>query len=221
MFRPNQIIHGDAIQTLVTFPDRNIDLIITDPPYLVGYRDRTGRTVANDGKAEGVLPAFAEMFRTLKDDRYALVFCGWSAIDQFSKAWSGAGFRTVGHVIWRKSYASSAWHTECRHESAWLLAKGHPAKPEAPISDVLEWEYSGNKAHPTEKAVGILSPLVKAYSKPGDTVLDPFSGSGSTSVAAALAGRRYIGIELEERYCISARVRLEGVGRYLDKRRAA
>ncbi len=102
-----------------------------------------------------------------------------------------------------------------------MLAKGQPQKPVAPVSSIQEWEYTGNKAHPTEKAVGILSPLVKAYSKPGDIVLDPFSGSGSTSVAAALAGRRYIGIELEGRYCTTARTRLEGVARYLDKRRAA
>lgn len=211
---PNQIIHGDATQSLATFPDQCIDLIITDPPYLVGYRDRTGRTIANDENSEGVLPAFAEMFRVLKDDSYAVLFCGWSAIAQFSQSWTDAGFRTVGHIVWRKSYASSTWHTECRHESAWQLAKGYPAKPAAPVSDVLEWEYTGNKAHPTEKAVSILTPLVRAYSQRGGIVLDPFSGSGSTSVAAALEGRRYVGIELEQKYCHHARRRLAGVARY-------
>lgn len=221
MFQTNQIIQGDATQVLASFPDQCIDLIITDPPYLVNYRDRTGRTVANDDDPEAVLPAFAEMFRVLKQGRYCAVFCGWSAIAQFSRAWEQAGFRTIGHIVWHKSYASHVWHTECRHESAFLLAKGYPSKPAAPVCDVQEWAYSGNKAHPTEKAVSILTPLVKAYSKSGDIVLDPFSGSGSTSVAAALAGRRYLGIELEQRYCEVARTRLQGVMRYRDAGKAA
>ncbi len=83
------------------------------------------------------------------------------------------------------------------HESAYVLAKGRPQKPARPLTDVQRWEYTGNKAHPTEKAVGILLPLIRSFSRPGDLVLDPFSGSGSTLVAAALSGRRYFGIDLE------------------------
>lgn len=217
----NQIIHGDATQTLAGMPSQSIDLIITDPPYLVRYRDRDGRTIANDDNGDAVLPAFAEMFRTLKDNSYCIVFCGWSAIAQFSQVWSNAGFKTVGHIVWCKSYASSCGHTEARHESAWLLAKGFPKKPTKPISDVLTWEYSGNKAHPTEKSVSILTPLVRTYSKAGDIVLDPFAGSGSTSVAAALEGRNYIGIELEQRYCDHATKRLRGVTRFRHRKEAA
>ena len=92
-----------------------------------------------------------------------------------------------------------------------MLAKGRPPKPDRPLADVREWEYSGNRVHPTEKAVGILTPLIRSFSRPGELVLDPFAGSGSTCVAAALSGRRYCGIELEERYCEHACRRLEGV----------
>ncbi|PZR93895.1 MAG: DNA methylase, partial [Hyphomicrobiales bacterium] len=74
--------------------------------------------------------------------------------------------------------------------------------------------------HPTEKAVGILRPLIHAFSKPGDIVLDPFAGSGSTAVAAALSGRRYIGIELEGHYCRHARTRLAGAARYAVRKAA-
>jgi len=88
------------------------------------------------------------------------------------------------------------------------------------MTDVQPWEYSGNRTHPTGKAVGILRPLVRAFSKPGDIVLDPFSGSGSTAVAAALSGRRYIGMELEGRYCRHARNRLAGVARYAARKAA-
>lgn len=219
-FQTNRIIHGEASAQLAQMPDHCVDLIITDPPYLVGYRDRYGRTIANDQNPDGVLPAFPQMARILRDDRYMILFCGWCAIDQFSAAWTHAGFRTVGQIFWRKNYTSSAWHTECNHESAWLLAKGNPARPLAPISDVREWVYSGNRNHPTEKAVDILTPLVRAYSNPGDVVLDPFSGSGSTSVAAALNDRRYLGIELNEAYCEHSRHRIAGVMRYRQQKAA-
>lgn len=78
------------------------------------------------------------------------------------------------------------------------------------------WEYTGNKVHPTEKAVSILKPLVECFSRPGAVVVDPFSGSGSTLVAAALARRRYLGIELEGKYCDLAGKRLAGVARFLN-----
>lgn len=217
IFETNRIIHGEAAAQMAQMPDNCIDLILTDAPYLVGYRDRDGRTVANDHNPDGVLPAFPEMHRILQDDSYMVLFCGSTAIDRFSAAWMQAGFRTVDQIFWRKSYASSVWHTERRHESAWLLVKGYPAKRRNPLCNVQDWTYSGNRAHPTEKAVDILTPLIRAYSKPGAVVLDPFSGSGSTSVAAALTGRRYIGIELEERYCDHARRRIAGALRHRDK----
>jgi site-specific DNA-methyltransferase (adenine-specific) len=82
---------------------------------------------------------------------------------------------------------------------------------------VQPWEYSGNRLHPTEKAVSILTPLIESFSQPGDFVLDPFAGSGSTLVAAALTGRNAIGIELEEKYCTAARKRLTGATRFASR----
>jgi DNA modification methylase len=69
-----------------------------------------------------------------------------------------------------------------------------------------------NRAHPTEKAVSILTPLIQAFSKRGDLVLDPFSGSGSTAVAAALSGRRYIGGFLPWRFSNAGPVSLDSNG---------
>jgi DNA modification methylase len=71
--------------------------------------------------------------------------------------------------------------------------------------------------HPTEKAISVVKPLIETFSPPGGLVLDPFSWSGSTAVAAALAGRLYLGIELEEKYCQVARKRLAGVERFLRR----
>ncbi|MEO1188982.1 MAG: DNA methyltransferase, partial [Pseudomonadota bacterium] len=127
---------------------------------------------------------------------------------QFAAAWDAAGFKTVGHIVWPKPYASRASHALYRHESAFILAKGYPQKPANPISDIQPWRYTGNKDHPTQKSVGIIEPLIESFSKPGDLVLDPFLGSGTAAIAAALKGREYIGIELEPSYCELARQRL-------------
>ena len=54
--------------------------------------------------------------------------------------------------------------------------------------------------HPTQKPVGLLERIIVASARPGDLVLDPFMGSGTTGVAAARLGRRFVGIELEEQY---------------------
>jgi DNA modification methylase len=98
----NHIIHGDATHALAGLPAQCIDLIITDPPYLVNYRDRAGRKIANDDNPDAVLDAFPEMFRVLKDNSYCLLFCGWVEIAKFSAAWEQAGFRTIGHIVWLK-----------------------------------------------------------------------------------------------------------------------
>ena len=99
------------------------------------------------------------------------------------------------------------------HESAYVLTKGSPRKPVRPLKDVQPWEYTGNRAHPTEKAVSVLKPLIWAFSRAGDLVLDPFSGSGSTLVSAALTRRDFLGIELEAKYVEHARRRIAGVHR--------
>ncbi|MDP2660002.1 MAG: DNA methyltransferase [Dehalococcoidia bacterium] len=71
-----------------------------------------------------------------------------------------------------------------------------------------DWRYTGNRLHPTQKPVEALQPLIGTYSRPGDVVLDPFAGSGSTAVAARQLGRRPIGIELDWGHCCVANERL-------------
>lgn len=205
---PNPIICGEAAQELKRMPDGCVDLVVTDPPYLINYKDRSHRTVANDNNPDAVLSVFDEVYRVLKNDSYCISFYGWSAIAAFSSKWEELGFRVVGQLIWPKPYASSSRVTRCQHECAFILAKGNPPVPRQPISDVQAWQYSGNVLHPTEKNVSILTPLIRSFSRPGALVLDPFAGSGSTCVAAATTGRNYIGIELESRYCQTARNRL-------------
>ncbi|MCA1602083.1 MAG: DNA methylase [Acidobacteria bacterium] len=216
MLTHDRIIQGDCTHILKTLPSESAGLVVTDPPYFVRYKDRSGRTIANDERPESVLGAFSDLYRMLKPDSFCISFYGWNKVDAFFQAWTQAGFRPVGHIVWRKNYASSSGFLKAHHEQAYVLAKGSPAKPASPLEDVQPWEYTGNKFHPTEKAVSILKPLVECFSRPGAVVVDPFSGSGSTLVAAALARRRYLGIELEGKYCDLAGKRLAGVARFLN-----
>ncbi len=71
------------------------------------------------------------------------------------------------------------------------------------------WSMPENTAHPTQKPEKLLAKIILASSNPGDVVLDPFLGSGSTSVAAKKLQRHYIGIEVEPQYCLWAEQRLE------------
>jgi len=204
----NRVIHGDCIDVMAALPSESIDFILTDPPYIVGYRSRDGRTIASDNRASWLKPAFAEAYRVLKPNRYCVSFYGWHKVERFMYAWKDAGFRPVGHFVFVKEYASSAGYTRYCHENAYLLAKGRPQKPLRPLRDVLRWRYTGNTLHPTQKPLDALSHLICAFSTRGDIVLDPFAGSGSTALAARCLGRRYIAIEKAARYHRIAKKRL-------------
>jgi len=74
------------------------------------------------------------------------------------------------------------------------------------IPDIIYGNRTGNILHPTEKPVSVISQLISA--NVGETILDPFMGSGTTLVAAKLLGRKAVGIEIEEKYCKIAKERL-------------
>jgi adenine-specific DNA-methyltransferase len=196
----NTILNADCLKALPMLQDRSVDFILTDPPYITRYKSRDGRTIANDDNDTWLKPAFAEMYRVLANDSFCVSFYGWPMADRFMQAYRDAGFRIVGHLMFPKSYASSTRFLRYQHESAHLLAKGDPREPLKPIGDVLPWEYTGNKLHPTQKPLSALLPLVEAFSRSGETVLDPFAGSGSSLMAAKTLGRSYIGIELDTKY---------------------
>lgn len=129
---------------------------------------------------------------------------------RFTCSWTlrAAGFRIVGHLVFRKDYASSARFLRYEHEQAYLLAKGNPSRPARPTPDVIDMPYSGNRLHPTQKPVEALAPLIEAFTQPGELVLDPFSGSGSTLAAARQLGRDWTGIELDNSHYHTASRRL-------------
>ena len=134
------------------------------------------------------------MHRVLKPDGFCVSFYGWNKVDLFVDAWRAAGFRIVGHRVFRKRYASSSRFLRYEHEQAYLLAKGEVAPPARPIPDVIDFAYTGNRRHPTEKPV---------------SALDPFCGSGSTLEAARQLGRDWLGVELDAAHHATANRRLQ------------
>jgi DNA modification methylase len=202
------ILQGDCLSILPTLPAQSVDFILTDPPYITRYKSRDGRTVPNDDNDRWLKPAFAEMHRVLANHSFAVSFYGWPQADKFLQAYRAAGFRVVGHFAFPKRYTSRSRFVRYQHECAHLLAKGNPSCPQDTIGDVIDWTYSGNKLHPTQKPLSVLLPLVQTFCPKGGTVLDPFSGSGSSLLAAKTLGRSYVGIELDANYHAIASRRL-------------
>lgn len=204
----NTVLQGDCTEWMRRMDQNSVDFILTDPPYITRYRGRDGRTVANDDNARWLKPAFREMYRVLKPDSFCVSFYGWHKADLFIAAWRAAGFRIVGHIIFRKQYASSARFLRYEHEQAYLLAKGDVVPPATLIADVIDFTYTGNRLHPTQKPVSALQPLIETFCTPGGLVLDPFCGSGSTLIAARNLGRGFLGIELSHEHYNTALHRL-------------
>jgi site-specific DNA-methyltransferase (adenine-specific) len=202
-------------------PANSVDLILTDPPYLVNYRDRNDRSIPNDVNGDWLKPAMREAYRVLKQDRLAIMFYGWTRVDAFFEAWRSAGFKPVGHLVFQKSYSSKSRFLRYHHEQAFLLAKGRPPLPARPLADVMNMPYSGNKLHPTQKPVSILAPLIRSFSLPDELVFDPFSGSGSTCATALLTGRRYLGVEMDDGYFQQSSARIERVKERIAAKRSS
>lgn len=102
----NMILHGDCLTLLPTLSANSAAMVLTDPPYLARYRDRSGRTVPNDDNDRWLVPAFAELYRVLANRSFCISFSGWPHADKFMSAYRSAGFRIVGHLLFPKRFAS-------------------------------------------------------------------------------------------------------------------
>ena len=79
----NRILLGDCVQVMGQMPSETIDLVCTDPPYVCRYQSRDGRTVTNDDRDAWLEPAFTQMYRVSKPDRFVVSFYGWNRVDRF------------------------------------------------------------------------------------------------------------------------------------------
>jgi DNA modification methylase len=88
----NTILNGNRIEKMRLIPANSIDFILTDPPYLVNYRDQNARPTENDTNAHWLRPAMREAYRVLKQDRVAMILYRWTRVDAFFPAWKMQAF---------------------------------------------------------------------------------------------------------------------------------
>ncbi|MEO2090350.1 MAG: DNA methyltransferase, partial [Gemmataceae bacterium] len=136
------IYHADCRIVLPTFADESFDFVLTDPPYLVNYQGRWDgnlEPIAGDDRDDWLHPTYAELWRVLKPDTFCVSFYGWPQCDRFVGVWKHLGFRLVSHLAFVKNVWGLGRFTRGKHETAFLLAKGHPPRPAKGIADVIEW----------------------------------------------------------------------------------
>ena len=113
-----------------------------------------------------------------------------------------AGFKLHNILIWKKNTANpNRWYMQDK-EYILFFRKGHafPVNDKG-IKSVIEVDnIVGNRVHESQKPVELMRILIAQSSQPGDVVLDPMMGSGTTGVAALLLGRQFIGFEIDEKY---------------------
>jgi site-specific DNA-methyltransferase (adenine-specific) len=227
---------GDALTTLRELPAASVDAVIADPPYSSGgttAADRTSQTARGKYVSSNATHSLADFEGDQRDQRswtywstlwltealrltrprgVCLVFTDWRQLPSTSDALQAAGWVWRGLVVWHKPGARP--HKGRFANGAEYLAwgsKGHlGAQPDAPC---LPGVYSvasprgDERVHITQKPLLLLRQLI-GITAPGATVLDPFMGSGTTGVAAALEGRRFIGIEKSADIATIARDRI-------------
>lgn len=184
------LYHGDCLDT----PEwLEADVLITDPPYGIDYRSgrvRTNRLINGDRTVDLRDDALA-----LWGDRPALVFGSWKRPRPESArqliVWDkrgGAGFSGDLAMPWADIT-----------EEIYVLGKGWTGRRRPAIYSIPTLPSQNRPDHPTPKPVRLMAELIM-YAPPG-VIADPFAGSGPTLIAAREAGRRAVGVELDERYC--------------------
>lgn len=196
------------------------DLLVTDPPYgqewQSGRRDVRFDLIAGDASEAAAIDGLRDVLPSLRRGRHVYIFGRFDL--------SGLPLTKSMELVWDKEIQNSGdlalpWGNQ--HEyiqfAVYQISAANRADGAGRLAarlrkgSVLRHARPNAAAvtrHPTEKPVGLLRELIESSSCIGDTVLDPFAGSGSTLVAAKLEGRKSIGIEIEERYCAVAAKRL-------------
>jgi len=205
------LYHADALEILKQFPDESVDLIVTDPPYGISYRKKGEPIMIGDaGNVLGfVLP---ELYRVLKKEGAIYIFTSFKNLADWLYRFQNY-FKMHNLIIWdkkRNSGLQMGSNYGFRYEMIFFGSKGLH-KLRGNHDDVIEIEKVKKRLHPTEKPVELFGIFVKMSSDEGDIVLDPFAGSGSSLVACKKLGRKFIGIELNGKYCEIAKRRLSEI----------
>lgn len=210
---PDGVYNMDCIAGMQMIPAESVDLIVTDPPYLIDYasnrrKDKTHdfcTAIQGDSNPELIRDYMRECYRILKNNHAAYVFCSSKTLEFFKKAASDAGFLTKNTIIWVKnSWTAGDLKAQFgqQYEPILLLNKGRAPFNGGRITDVWQFDRVAGKAqlHQNQKPLPLIEQCIEKHSNEGDMVFDGFMGSGTTAVAAARLGRQFLGFEIEPKY---------------------
>lgn len=213
------LYHGDSQKMLADFEDQSFDCIITDPP----FSERThamarssnihapagGRALSGSKAAfaplgdDDVSDLFADLGRITR--RWVISSLDYRHAFRMEEA-PPKGLRLLRISVWVKTNPMPIFSGDRPGQGweAFVSMHRDDVKPSwngggRSINHYGPKSQSGE--HPTQKPLGMIADWVRLFTNPGDVILDPFAGSGTTLRAAKDEGRRAVGIEVEERYC--------------------
>ena len=242
------LIHGDCREVLPGLEAGSVRLIWTDPPYghdnqgddlqaarvrdnVKGARKRDTITIANDS-GRGWELLMQEFFwlaaRVLAPDCCCCCCCccGGGPKPTFARvaSWMDTDLEFFHAVVWDKSDRGNGlgWRFRRNYEFVMVAhrrgGKLAWANDALAIPNILRIAPEPNTLHPTTKPTQLVKQFIGLTTSDGDITLDPFTGSGTTLVAAKQLNRKAIGIEIEERYCEIAANRLrQGVLQFTEE----
>ncbi|MBL1434722.1 MAG: site-specific DNA-methyltransferase [Rhodobacteraceae bacterium] len=208
---PVRLYLGDCLEIMPTL--ERSDLCVTDPPYSLTSGGNAEQVMGglfaqsnydNSGKLMDIVPwheMSGPIFRALKDDADCYVMANDKNIWAAQPAFLNAGFDFHNLLDWDKVRATrNRWYLKHK-EYVIYLWKGR-AKAINDCGSKQSFQLNAKRVtdHPTEKPVELMAHYIENSSQPGDVVLDPFMGSGSTMLACVETGRRGVGIELKEEW---------------------
>lgn len=231
------IFHGDCLEVLSKLEP--VDVVLTDPPYSehVHSKSRMGSKRSTNDKEnrhrDGIarvkelgFDAITPEMREKVADHFAILSRRWVLVFsdvESAHLWRGeltvGGLEYIRTGAWVKLGATPQFTGDRPAAGFEAITIAHPKGKKRwngggthalwsyPI--VLNRSHSDPRLHTTQKPLPLIGKLVSLFSDPGETILDPFMGSGTTLHAAKNLGRKAIGIELEERYCEVAARRLQ------------
>jgi DNA modification methylase len=185
---------GDCLEIMRTLPRGSVDAAITDPPYGIGEcranvmsRGKLAKPIDYGEFTWDSQPATAEQISEIMQvSRNQVIFGGNYFSLPPSSSW----------IVWDKLNGTNDF-ADC--ELAWT-SYGRAVRKFAYMWNGMIKQKPEQRYHPTQKPLELMEWVILNYSQPGDTILDPFMGSGTTGVACVQTGRNFIGIEIDEGY---------------------
>ena len=199
-----KIYCGDCLEVMKQMPDKCVDLVLTDPPYGIERFKNVGKETSGCFAKKGTF-ANSEAWNNNKpnEEYFREIF----RISKNQIIWGGNNFGlppTEYFIVWNKFQAMPNF-AEC--EYAWV--GGDFKKPAKIFNHPISKVNQSGRQHPTQKPLELFEYIFKEYAKENWIIFDPYLGSGTTAVAAERLGRRWIGIEMEPKYCAIAQARVD------------